>query len=165
MIWNGELHQSVVGSGFLLVNLVCNTFLVSVCVRSSVLQSGVHRFALLSPRVILVGTVYGQLPVCVKSLYRLCEFLRVFQTWQPQLGLQDTIRDSPHRHDEGTTRLGVDLASPAKRWLVKSPSNIRHVVVVHHSRSRSPWQLLMVQLGGRAYCWRFGNVMPVPKGS
>ena len=97
MIWNGELHQSVVGSGFLLVNLVCNTFLVSVCVRSSVLQSGVHRFVLLSPRVILVGTVYGQLPVYVKSLYRLCEFLRVFQTWQPQLGLQDTIRDSPHK--------------------------------------------------------------------
>ena len=57
MIWNGELHQSVVCSGFLLVNLVCNTFLVSVCVRSSVLQSGVHRFVLLSPRVILVGTV------------------------------------------------------------------------------------------------------------
>ena len=97
MIWNGELHQSVVCSGFLLVNLVCNTFLVSVCVRSSVLQSGVHRFVLLSPRVILVGTVYGQLPVCVKSLYRLCENLRVFQTWQPQLGLQDIIRDSPHK--------------------------------------------------------------------
>ena len=57
MIWNGELHQSAVYSGFLLVNLVCNTFLVSVCVRSSVLQSGVHRFVLLSPRVILVGTV------------------------------------------------------------------------------------------------------------
>ena len=96
MIWNGELHQSVVCSGFLLVNLVCNIFLVSVCVRSSVLQSGVHLSVLSSPRVILVGTVYGQLPDCVKSLYRLREFLRVFQTWQLQLGLQDTIRDSPH---------------------------------------------------------------------
>ena len=84
MIWDGELHQSVVCSGFLLVNLVCNIFLVSVCVRSSELQFGVHFSVFPSPRVFLVGIVYGQLPVVVKSLYRLCEILRVFQTWQPQ---------------------------------------------------------------------------------
>ena len=54
---NGELHQSVVCSGFLLVYSDCNTFLLSVCVRSSELQSGVHLFVFSSPRVFLVGTV------------------------------------------------------------------------------------------------------------
>ena len=86
MIWNGELHQSVVCSGFLLVNLVCNTFLVSVCVRSSVLQSGVRRFVLLSPRVILVGTVLRAAASCVKSLYRLCVFCEYLRRGSRSLG-------------------------------------------------------------------------------
>ena len=86
MIWNGELHQSVVCSGFLLVNLCCNTFLVSVCVRSSVLQSGVHRFVLLSPRVILVGTVLRAAASCVKSLYRLCVFCEYLRRGSRSLG-------------------------------------------------------------------------------
>ena len=54
---NGELHQSLVCSGFLLVYSDCNTLLLSVCVRSSELQSGVHLFVFSSPRVFLVGTV------------------------------------------------------------------------------------------------------------
>ena len=52
-----KLHQSVVCSGFLLVYSDCNTFLLSVCVRSSELQRGVHFSVSTSPRVILVGTV------------------------------------------------------------------------------------------------------------
>ena len=35
----------------------CNTFLLSVCVRSSELESGVHLSVFSSPRVFLVGTV------------------------------------------------------------------------------------------------------------
>ena len=105
MIWNGELHQSVVGSGFLLVNLVCNTFLVSVCVRSSVLQSGVHRFVLLSPRVILVGTVFQAAASCVKSLYRLCVFCEYLRRGSRSLGLQDTIRNSPHKWFQSLTEV------------------------------------------------------------
>ena len=57
MIWNGELHLSVVCSGFLLVNCGCNTFHLSACVRSFELLSGVHFSVSSSPRVILVGTV------------------------------------------------------------------------------------------------------------
>ena len=37
--------------------LDCNTFFLSVCVRSSELQCGVHFSVSTSPRVILVGTV------------------------------------------------------------------------------------------------------------
>ena len=97
MIWNGELHQSVVGSGFLLVYSDCNTFFLSVCVRSSELQCGVHFSVSTSPRVILVGTVVR---AAASFVYKVCinsAKLRVTQTWQPQFGLQDIILDGPHK--------------------------------------------------------------------
>ena len=51
------LHQPVVCSGILARQSDCNTFLLSVCVRSSELQVGVHLSVSSSPRVILDGTV------------------------------------------------------------------------------------------------------------
>ena len=49
--------------------LDCNTFFLSVCVRSSELQCGVHLSVFSSPRVILVGTVVR---AAASFVYKVC---------------------------------------------------------------------------------------------
>ena len=61
---------SVCGELWILARqLDCNTFFLSVCVRSSELQCGVHFSVSTSPRVILVGTVVR---AAASFVYKVC---------------------------------------------------------------------------------------------
>ena len=73
MIWNGELHQSVVCSGFLLVYSDCNIFLVSSA--SAALCCSVVCTSLSSRHLgcVWLGLSKGSCQFSVKSLYQLSE--------------------------------------------------------------------------------------------
>ena len=98
--WLGDLEwqaTSVCGVLWILARqFVCNTFHLSICVRSFELLSGVHFSVLSSPRVILIGTVARAAPSELWNSVVTQQKLRVTQTWQLQPGLQSIAIDSPH---------------------------------------------------------------------
>ena len=134
MIWNGELHQSVVCSGFLLVNLGCNTFFLSICVRSSELQSGVHFSVFPSPRVFLVGTVVrAAASCCEKSVTTLQSFCEYFRRGSRSLGCRISSATAltsgfgalPRYHKHGRRVVPRSTKGRARRLTSKQRTNKR----------------------------------------
>ena len=70
-----------------------------------------------------MGLSYGQLPVLCGKSVSTQQKLRVTQTWQPQFGLQDIIRDGPHSYptlDDFATVSEDELARWSKTQVLRA---------------------------------------------